>query len=60
MLRRDLEAYIRQNRLDKPVVGGAQPGRSLALALAGAGPGMAGPLVIVDSPPSFGILPGPD
>lgn len=59
-VRKDLAAYIRDQKLEKPVVVGHSLGGFLALSLAGAEPSLVGPLVIVDSLPFFGILQGPE
>ena len=50
-VRNDLAAYIRKNKLDKPVIVGHSLGGFLALWLASHDPDLVGPLVIVDSLP---------
>ena len=50
-VRTELAAYIRAQRLDRPVIVGHSLGGTLALALAADHPDLAGPLVIVDSLP---------
>jgi len=50
-VRQDLAAYIRKNKLDKPVIVGHSMGGFLALWLAEQEPDLVGPLVIVDSLP---------
>jgi N-formylmaleamate deformylase len=50
-VRKDLAAYIRKNKLDKPVIVGHSMGGFLALWLAEQEPDLVGPLVIVDSLP---------
>ena len=50
-VRTELAAYIRAERLDRPVIVGHSLGGTLALALAADHPDLTGPLVIVDSLP---------
>ena len=50
-MRKDLAAYIRNNKLDKPVIVGHSLGGFMALWLAEKEPDLVGPLVIVDSLP---------
>ena len=50
-VRQDLPAYIRQNKMNKPVIVGHSLGGFLALWLAVEEPDLVGPLVIVDSLP---------
>jgi pimeloyl-ACP methyl ester carboxylesterase len=50
-VRDDLTTYIRQNRLEKPVIIGHSLGGTLALELAARSPELVGPLVIVDALP---------
>jgi len=50
-VRNDLAAYIRANKMDKPVIVGHSLGGVLALWLAEKEPDLVGPLVIVDSLP---------
>ena len=50
-VRTELADYIRVQKLDRPVIVGHSLGGTLALALAADHPGLAGPLVIVDSLP---------
>lgn len=50
-VRKDLAAYIRKNKLEKPVIVGHSMGGFLALWLAEQEPDLVGPLVIVDSLP---------
>ena len=52
-VRRDLAEYIRQQKLDHPIVIGHSLGGTLALALAADHPDLVGPLVIVDGLPFF-------
>ena len=56
-VRRDLAEYIRQQRLDHPIVIGHSLGGMLAMALAADHPDLVGPLVIVDGLP---FLAGPN
>ena len=56
-VRRQLAEYIREQRLDHPVVIGHSLGGMLALGLAADHPDLAGPLVIVDALP---FLAGPN
>jgi pimeloyl-ACP methyl ester carboxylesterase len=56
-VRRQLADYIREQRLDRPVVIGHSLGGMLALALAADHPDLVGPLVIVDGLP---FLAGPN
>ncbi|HEU4687263.1 MAG TPA: alpha/beta hydrolase [Vicinamibacterales bacterium] len=56
-VRRDLAEYIRQHRLDRPIVIGHSLGGMLAMALAADHPDLVGPLVIVDAMP---FLAGPN
>src|SRR5882724_8181158 len=48
-VRKDLAAYIRKNKMDKPVIVGHSLGGFMALWLAVKEPDLVGPLVIVDS-----------
>src|SRR5580704_4477500 len=48
-VRKDLAAYIRANKMNKPVIVGHSLGGFLALWLAEQEPNLVGPLVIVDS-----------
>jgi len=50
-VRNDLAAYIRKNKMDKPVIVGHSLGGFMALWLAEKEPDLVGPLVIVDSLP---------
>jgi N-formylmaleamate deformylase len=50
-VRKDLATYIRENKMNKPVIVGHSLGGMLALWLAEKEPDLAGPLVIVDSLP---------
>ena len=50
-VRTELAAYIRSHKLGKPIIVGHSLGGFLALWLASSEPGLAGPLVIVDSLP---------
>jgi N-formylmaleamate deformylase len=50
-VRKDLAAYIRKNKMDKPVIVGHSLGGFMALWLAETEPDLPGPLVIVDSLP---------
>jgi len=50
-VRKDLAAYIRQNKMNKPAIVGHSLGGVLALWLAEQEPDLVGPLVIVDSLP---------
>lgn len=50
-VRAELAAYIRTQRLDRPIIVGHSLGGTLALALAADHPDLIGPLVIVDSLP---------
>ena len=50
-VRNDLAAYIRKNKMDKPVIVGHSLGGFMALWLAENNPDLVGPLVIVDSLP---------
>jgi len=50
-VRKDLAAYIRKNKMDKPVIAGHSLGGFMALWLAEQEPDLVGPLVIVDSLP---------
>lgn len=56
----ELVRYIRDKRLDHPVVVGHSLGGFLALQLAADYPGLTGKLVIVDSLPALGALQMPD
>ena len=58
-VRNDLAAYIRDNKLEKPVIAGHSLGGFLALWLASSEPSLTGPLVIVDSLPSLAAVFGP-
>ncbi|MDB6123001.1 MAG: alpha/beta hydrolase [Pedosphaera sp.] len=51
IVRNDLAVYIRQHKLDHPVIVGHSLGGFLALWLASHDPDLSGPLVIVDSVP---------
>jgi N-formylmaleamate deformylase len=51
--RDEIAAYIRDNRLDHPVIMGHSLGGSIALDLAARNPQLVGPVVIVDSLPFF-------
>ena len=59
-IRDDLIAYIRDKKLEKPVVVGHSLGGFLALWIAERAPELVGPLVIVDAVPCFGPETGPD
>ncbi len=59
-VRDGLVEYIREKRLQRPVMIGHSLGGSVALALAEAQPNLIGPLVIVDSLPFFGGINNPD
>ncbi len=59
-VRDGLAAYIRKNKLDKPVIVGHSLGGFVALDFASRYPELAGKIVIVDSYPFFGGLYGPD
>jgi len=50
-VRNDLAAYIRKNKMDKPVIVGHSLGGFMALWLAAKEPDLVGPLVIVDALP---------
>jgi N-formylmaleamate deformylase len=50
-VRKDIAAYIRKNKMDKPVIVGHSLGGFMALWLAEQEPDLVGPLVIVDSLP---------
>jgi pimeloyl-ACP methyl ester carboxylesterase len=50
-VRNDIAAYIRKNKMDKPVIAGHSLGGFMALWLAEQEPDLVGPLVIVDSLP---------
>jgi pimeloyl-ACP methyl ester carboxylesterase len=56
-VRRELADYIREQRLDRPIVIGHSLGGMLAMALAADHPDLVGPLVIVDALP---FLAGPN
>jgi pimeloyl-ACP methyl ester carboxylesterase len=58
-VRYDLAAYIRQNKMNKPVIVGHSLGGVLALWLAEKEPGLVGPLVIVDSLPFLAAIMNP-
>jgi len=55
-----LDAYIKANHLDHPVIAGHSLGGLMALMLARAHPEDAGRLVIADSLPFAGLMMGPD
>ncbi len=55
-VRKDLAAYIRKNKLDKPVIVGHSLGGFMALWLAEQEPDLVGPLVIVDSLPYLAAI----
>jgi N-formylmaleamate deformylase len=59
-VRTDLAAYIRRRKLERPVIVGHSLGGVLALSLASAEPGLAGPLVVVDAVPFLPALWSPD
>lgn len=59
-VREELAAYIRKEKLDRPAIVGHSLGGALALWLASAEPGLAGPLVIVDSVPFLPALWAPN
>jgi len=50
-VRKDLAAYIRKNKMDKPVIVGHSLGGFMALWLAETEPDLPGPMIIVDSLP---------
>lgn len=50
-VRKELVAYIRAERMDRPVIVGHSLGGTLALTIAAENPAMTGPLVLVDSLP---------
>jgi N-formylmaleamate deformylase len=58
-VRKDLAAYIRDKKMDKPVIVGHSLGGVLALWLAEREPGLVGPLVIVDSLPFLAAVMNP-
>jgi pimeloyl-ACP methyl ester carboxylesterase len=51
--------YIRENRLQKPVIMGHSLGGHLALAVAVAAPQEVGPIIVVDGAPATGVLMSP-
>ena len=53
-VRKDIAAYIRKNKMNKPVIVGHSLGGFMALWLAEQEPDLVGPLVIVDSLPFLG------
>ncbi len=59
-VRKDLAAYIRKNKMDKPVIVGHSLGGFMALWLAEKEPDLVGPLVIVDSLPFLAGVMQPD
>lgn len=59
-VRKDLAAYIRKNKMDKPVIVGHSLGGFMALWLAEQEPDLVGPLVIVDSLPFLAGVMQPD
>src|ERR1039457_2426934 len=59
-VRKDLAAYIRDNKMNKPVIVGHSLGGVLALWLAEREPDLVGPLVIVDSLPFLAAIMNPD
>jgi N-formylmaleamate deformylase len=59
-VRAELAAYIRKEKLRRPVLVGHSLGGTLALWLASAEPGLVGPLVIVDSVPFLPALWAPN
>lgn len=58
-VRDDLAAYIREKRLERPVIVGHSLGGFLAMWLAAKDPQLTGPLVIVDSLPNIAGVMGP-
>ncbi|MGC9945856.1 MAG: alpha/beta hydrolase [Bryobacteraceae bacterium] len=58
-VRKDLAAYIRENKMNKPVIVGHSLGGTLALWLAEQEPDLVGPLVIVDSLPFLAAVMNP-
>jgi len=58
-VRQDLAAYIREKKMDKPVIVGHSLGGVLALWLAEQEPRLVGPLVIVDSLPFLAAVMNP-
>jgi pimeloyl-ACP methyl ester carboxylesterase len=58
-VRDDLARYIRENKLEKPVIVGHSLGGLLALELAAEHPEIPGRLIIVDSVPAFGAVENP-
>ena len=58
-VRKDLAAYIRDKKMDKPVIVGHSLGGVLALWLAEQEPRLVGPLVIVDSLPFLAAVMNP-
>lgn len=58
-LRDEIVAYIRANRLNRPVIVGHSLGGLLALMIADVAKDAAGRLVIVDALPFYGMLMGP-
>jgi pimeloyl-ACP methyl ester carboxylesterase len=59
-VRDDLAAYIREKRLDHPVIVGHSLGGFLALWLAAEHPELVGKIVIVDSLPALGAIMNPE
>jgi N-formylmaleamate deformylase len=59
-VRNDLAAYIRDKKMDKPVIVGHSLGGVMALWLAEKQPDLVGPLVIVDSLPFLAGVMNPD
>lgn len=49
-------AYLKKNKLEKPIVFGHSLGGHMALWMASGTPGLTGPLVIVDSLPHLGAM----
>jgi N-formylmaleamate deformylase len=58
-VRKDLAAYIRDKKMDKPVIVGHSLGGFIALWLAEREPSLVGPLVIVDSLPFLAAVMNP-
>jgi N-formylmaleamate deformylase len=58
-VRKDLATYIRENKMNKPVIVGHSLGGMLALWLAEKEPDLVGPLVIVDSLPFLAAIMNP-
>jgi pimeloyl-ACP methyl ester carboxylesterase len=59
-VREDLVAYIREKRLDRPVIVGHSLGGFLALWLAAEHPELVGKIVIIDSLPALGAIMNPE